>query len=174
MPDQIGANKAISAGFFGALTIFVVWVAQAAFGLAVPPEVASAFTVIMSTAATYFTPHGAPAPPLPPRSMSWIVAPFAGAAVLLGLSACASLPAPDPSRTAAIEQKIVAACLQSGLFKLAGGVVASAVPAANLPIAVVNAGVDQVCADPHRFAGDVTTVEWVAKNLAGQVPIPRS
>jgi hypothetical protein len=79
---------------------------------------------------------------------------------ILWLAGCQPQPA-DP----AVVQRIVAACTQSGLFKLAGGVAAIAVPAATLPVAVVNAGVDKVCADPERFAGDVSTVEWVVKNL---------
>jgi hypothetical protein len=51
------------------------------------------------------------------------------------------------------------------LFKLAGGALEIAVPAAALAVAVVEAGVEKVCADPQRFAGDVSTVEWVVKNL---------
>jgi hypothetical protein len=62
-------------------------------------------------------------------------------------------------------QNIVAACTNSGLFKLAGGALGVAVPAATLPVAVVNAGVEKVCANPQQFADDVSTVEWVAKNL---------
>jgi hypothetical protein len=56
--DTIGPNKAISAGAFGAFTIVVVWTARAAFQVEVPPEVASAVTVLISTAATWFTPGG--------------------------------------------------------------------------------------------------------------------
>jgi hypothetical protein len=58
MSETIGANKAISAGVFGAVTIVVVWTAKAAFQIEVPAEVASATTVIISTAATWFTPTG--------------------------------------------------------------------------------------------------------------------
>jgi hypothetical protein len=58
MNDIIGPNKAISAGAFGAFTIVVVWTARAAFQIEVPPEVASAMTVLISTAATWFTPAG--------------------------------------------------------------------------------------------------------------------
>jgi hypothetical protein len=70
----------------------------------------------------------------------------------------------------AVVQRILAACTQSGLFKLAGGALEIAVPAATLPVAVVNAGVDKVCADPERFAADVSTVEWVLKNLPRKSP----
>ena len=82
---------------------------------------------------------------------------LAGVLLLVG---CQPQP-PDP----AVVQRILAACTQSGLFKLAGGALAIAVPASTLPLAVVNAGVDKVCADPERFAGDISTVEWVVKNL---------
>ncbi len=55
MNTTLGPAKAVSAGFFGALTIVVVWVAKAA-GIEVPSEVAQALTVLTSTAATWFTP----------------------------------------------------------------------------------------------------------------------
>lgn len=56
--DSIGPGKAVSAGFFGGVTILVVWAVHALFKVEVPPEVASAFTVVIATAATWFTPHG--------------------------------------------------------------------------------------------------------------------
>lgn len=99
----------------------------------------------------------------------------------IGLSACAQVqqaeqwapsfvPAADQPQlatdTAKIEAGIVKACLGSGLFKLADGMVAAAVPVAGLPVQVVNAGIDLVCADPARFAADAGTVAWLAKNLA--------
>lgn len=83
---------------------------------------------------------------------------LAGAALL---SACAPMQPADPAVTA----RIVAACTASGLFKLVDGGVAAAVPAAALPVMVVNAGVDVVCADPARFSADLSTVEWVVRNL---------
>jgi hypothetical protein len=80
----------------------------------------------------------------------------------LALAGCAVQPQPgDPAVTA----RIAGACVDSGLFKIADGIVAAAVPAASLPIAVVNAGVDRVCANPAAFSADLSTVEWVAKNL---------
>ncbi len=82
------------------------------------------------------------------------------------LAACgAQLQPADPAITA----RIIAACTGSGLFKLVDGGVAMAVPAAALPVAVVNAGVDRVCADPVAFSADLSTVEWVAKNLASKL-----
>jgi hypothetical protein len=89
---------------------------------------------------------------------------------ILLLGGCASPGAgPGPSQQATADpatvQRIVAACTNSGLFKLAGGALDIAVPAATLPVAVVNAGVEKVCANPQQFADDVSTVDWVAKNL---------
>jgi hypothetical protein len=98
---------------------------------------------------------------------------LAGVLVLAGCTGPSPGPGPSsgpglvgpPTADPATVQRIVAACTNSGLFKLASGALDVAVPAATLPVAVVNAGVDKVCADPKRFADDVTTVEWVAKNL---------
>ncbi len=82
------------------------------------------------------------------------------------LAACGTALQPgDPAVTA----RIIAACTESGLFKLVDGGVAMAVPAAGLPIAVINAGVDRVCADPAAFSADISTTEWVAKNLASKL-----
>ena len=83
--------------------------------------------------------------------------------VVLLLSACTSVqqqPA-DPDVVARIER----ICTASGFFKLVNGAVVLAVPAAAIPIALLNAGVDQVCLDPERFAGDAATLKWLAKNL---------
>jgi hypothetical protein len=103
--------------------------------------------------------------------------------VCLGLSACSYVrqgeqvlpsfvPAADQPRVAAdaakVEAGIVRACLGSGLFKVADGLFAAALPVASLPVSILNAGVDQVCADPHRFAQDAGTAEWVVKNLAAK------
>ena len=88
------------------------------------------------------------------------------------LSGCSSMSS-VPSRPAnpAVVAKIVAACTARGLFRpviVAGETVAeAAVPVAALPIGLVRAGVDLVCANPSRFAADISTVEWVAKNIAG-------
>jgi hypothetical protein len=55
------------------------------------------------------------------------------------------------------------------LFKMADGLAAALVPAADLPIAAVNAGVDLVCAHPERFAADISTLEWLARNLKAEI-----
>jgi hypothetical protein len=87
--------------------------------------------------------------------------------VFLLLAACGTAMQPgDPAVTA----RIVAACTESGLFKIADGLAAAAVPAAALPVAVVNAGVDRVCADPAAFSADISTVEWVVKNTVNRKP----
>lgn len=85
-----------------------------------------------------------------------------GAVALAGCAGVVAQPA-DPATTA----RIVTACTASGLFKAVDGTLSAAVPAAALPVMVVNAGVDVVCRDPARFAGDISTVEWVVKNLSG-------
>ena|SRR5689334_15438315 len=89
------------------------------------------------------------------------------AGVLL-LASCQSGPVTQQPADPAVVSRIVHACTNSGLFKL-GGALEIAVPAATLPVAVVNAGVERVCADPERFAGDVSTVEWVVNNLHANV-----
>ena len=86
------------------------------------------------------------------------------AGVLL-LASCQPGPIDRQPADLAVVARIVAACTDSGLFKLAGGALEIAVLAATLPVVVINAGVDKVCANPERFAGDVSTVEWVVKNL---------
>jgi len=79
--------------------------------------------------------------------------------------------------TAVIQGDIVSACLLSPLFKAAGGQLTAAVPAVTLPVDVVNAGVDIVCAAPAQYAAlDAETIDflltaqsdtaaWVKKNL---------
>jgi hypothetical protein len=87
-------------------------------------------------------------------------------ALLAGCSGAGIVAQPaDPAATA----RIVAACTASGLFKAVDGAFSAAVPAAAMPVMAVNAGVDIVCRDPARFAADLSTAEWVAKNLAAAV-----
>lgn len=100
--------------------------------------------------------------------------PLLAAGLVLGaltLAACAGPPIAKQAADPAVTQGIARACLGSGLFKMAlgvGGRIALG-PAGDLPVSVINAGVDQVCADPERFAGDVSTAEWVVKNTVGAV-----
>jgi hypothetical protein len=95
----------------------------------------------------------------------------------LGLIAgCAGVAPPSPAElaredadTIRIAAKIRHACLGSGLFKLADGAVAAAVPAAELPVALTNAGVDLVCANPERFAREASTIEWLGRELKAKI-----
>lgn len=93
------------------------------------------------------------------------------AGIFLGLLvSCGGMP-PIVAQPAdpAVAHRIVQACTASGLFKTVAGFALAAVPAGPLASSVIDAGVDRVCADPQRFAGDISTVEWVAKNLAAAV-----
>jgi hypothetical protein len=96
------------------------------------------------------------------RTIAALCAAIALSSSLLGCAAITQQAA-DPK----VVSGITTACTDSGLFKLVDGAVTMALPAATLPVAVINAGVDKVCADPARFASDISTIEWVAKNLAG-------
>ena len=59
------------------------------------------------------------------------------------------------------QKDIVDACMGSGLFKAADGVVTMFVPAATLPVDLVNAGLDVVCAHPNIFgAADARAADW--------------
>lgn len=53
-------NKAVAAGAAGAATIILVWVLGQFAHVSVPPEVASAFTTLIASGATYLTPHEGP------------------------------------------------------------------------------------------------------------------
>lgn len=79
----------------------------------------------------------------------------------VGIVGCVERQPSNPATVARIERL----CEDSGFFKLVNGAVVAAVPPASLPISIVNAGIDRVCLDPERFAGDISTVQWLAKNL---------
>jgi len=51
-------RKVAAGGAAGAVTIIVVWILHAAFKIDMPPEVASAITVLLSFLAGYFVPPG--------------------------------------------------------------------------------------------------------------------
>jgi hypothetical protein len=89
--------------------------------------------------------------------------------VLIGLAACGTIGSPPTQTDPKVAARIVAVCTGSGLFKTIDGVVALAVPAASLPISLVNAGVDQVCMHPETLAADATTVEWLIRQI-GKAP----
>jgi hypothetical protein len=99
--------------------------------------------------------------------MTKIVLRLAAFAFGLGvaLTGCGTVGSPPAQTDPKVMARIVNICMSSGLFKFTDGVVATLVPVAALPIALVNAGVDQVCTHPETFAADATTVEWLVKNL---------
>jgi hypothetical protein len=55
-------------------------------------------------------------------------------------------------------------CAATGLFRIGGDVIKVACPIAALPVAWVEAGVDEVCANPDVYAKQIGTVEWLIKN----------
>ena len=57
--QPVGSNKAIAGGASGAAAVVIIWIIGL-FGVAVPPEIASAATVLVSTIFTYLVPHGQP------------------------------------------------------------------------------------------------------------------
>jgi hypothetical protein len=104
--------------------------------------------------------------------MSRIVSGFAIIGIVaigsIGLNGCSTLTAtipsaPDPAVVSAISK----VCMDSGLFKAVDGTLTIFVPVATLPVALINAGVDKVCASPIQFASDASTVAWLIKNIGG-------
>ncbi len=75
----------------------------------------------------------------------------------LGVNGC-TVPLPEPQ----IEAAIRTACVYSGLFEQvdAFGTLVP-VPGVSFGIGLLNAGVDKVCSDPARYAGDISTIEWL-------------
>lgn len=72
-PSALPVRKVTAAGVAGAATAIIVWILSAAFKVNIPPEIASAITVVLAFAAGYFLPPGAndvvlssaPAEPVP-------------------------------------------------------------------------------------------------------------
>src|SRR6185295_8286311 len=90
------------------------------------------------------------------------------AAAIAALSGCSGIvqqPA-DPAMVA----RIRAACMADGVFKDMGGrLVLSMIPVPGVATAdrIISMGIDIVCANPERFAADLSTAEWVIRNLRG-------
>jgi putative flippase GtrA len=57
--SALPVRKVAAGGAAGAVTVILVWIASAAFKVDIPPEVASAITVVISFVAGYLIP---PAP----------------------------------------------------------------------------------------------------------------
>lgn len=95
---------------------------------------------------------------------------FVLCALLMPLVACTTAQSADPIAlkvsTDRIEREIVTICLGSGVFKLVSGIALAAVPAGALAKPLLDAGVDQVCANPSLYAQNIGTIEWLATNLA--------
>ncbi len=84
----------------------------------------------------------------------------------ISLIACnsANLQPADSNVTA----RIVSACMYDGVFKNLGGRLVLSmipVPGVNTADQILAAGVDRVCANPEAFSKDISTVEWVVKNI---------
>lgn len=58
-PSALPVRKVTAAGVAGAATAIIVWILSAAFKVNIPPEIASAITVVLAVAAGYFIPPGA-------------------------------------------------------------------------------------------------------------------
>jgi hypothetical protein len=58
-PSALPVRKVTAAGAAGAATAIIVWILSAAFKVNIPPEIASAITVVLAVAAGYFIPPGA-------------------------------------------------------------------------------------------------------------------
>ena len=90
---------------------------------------------------------------------------YAAVALPLILAACGVVVQPaDPAVTA----RIVAACTVDGVFKNLGGrLVLSMVPVPGVATAdqLIAAGVDIVCTNPAAFSADLSTAEWVIRNI---------
>jgi hypothetical protein len=98
-----------------------------------------------------------------PPSVVFLIALGLGLASCQGNLRIVSQPG-NPNTTA----EIVKACTMDGVFKNFGGrLVLSMVPVPGVVTAdqILAAGVDKVCSNPEVFSSDVSTVEWVIKNI---------
>ena len=85
-------------------------------------------------------------------------------AVAVGLLASCANITPQPADPVVV-RRIEGICLASGYFKFIDGALALAYPPAAVPVEIFNRGVDRVCADPVKFATDVSTIQWLIKNM---------
>ena len=58
-PSAAPTRKVTAGGLAGALTVILIWVLSAGFKVNIPPEVASAITVVFSFIVSYFVPPAA-------------------------------------------------------------------------------------------------------------------
>lgn len=97
------------------------------------------------------------------RRSNTVRALLATAALLaFGLGGCAPLTGDNTKDRATITAEVQRACLLSPLFKDINGAVALAVPAANIPAELADAGITIVCTTPE-LVGDLNadTADWV-------------
>jgi hypothetical protein len=57
-PSAAPVRKVTAAGLAGAITAIIVWILATAFKVDIPPEIASAITIIVAFAAAYLIPPG--------------------------------------------------------------------------------------------------------------------
>jgi hypothetical protein len=104
-----------------------------------------------------------------PRMRKNLIPFLMGILIALSAAGCATAPAIDQSAIDAasprIEDRIVMVCAASGLFRIGGDVIKVAYPIAALPVSWVEAGVDEVCANPDVYAQRIGTVEWLINNM---------
>jgi putative flippase GtrA len=58
-PSAAPVRKVAAGGIAGAITVIIVWIASAAFKINIPPEVASAITIIVAFVVSYLVPPAA-------------------------------------------------------------------------------------------------------------------
>lgn len=74
-PSAFPVRKVAAGGVAGAITAIIVWILSAAFKINIPPEIASAITVVLSFAAGYL---------IPPAANDAVVSPAPADPVLTG------------------------------------------------------------------------------------------
>ena len=87
-------------------------------------------------------------------------------ATVLVLGACQTPGVPLQPANPAVVSRIISACTMDGVFKAVGGrAILQSVPYVGIADQIAAVGVDQVCANPERFAQDIATATWVVKNI---------
>lgn len=59
---NIFTPKAASSGVAGSVSVILIWVLSSICHITIPPEIASAFTVVISFGVAAFAPHSQPTP----------------------------------------------------------------------------------------------------------------
>ncbi len=94
-------------------------------------------------------------------------------ALSLVLTGCVSPPPAQPPNPN-VTKRIVEICTHSGFFKVVNGIVSTAYPAAGLPVSLLDMGIDKVCMNPEKYSSDISTVEWLLRNMPRQTAKPTS